>query len=343
MFRNSFVKRLVVFCLVSVLAIGMLSGCGQKQESPATAQQNETTESKNSPAEAKSEDKIVIGVTLNHIQDEFMKALAEGLQEEAKKYPNLELKVVDAGLKADVQANQVDQFIAEKVDVICLNPTDKKASVASIEAAVAAGIPIYTVNTRSEDKAQDKCVTFVGSDAIQSGEIQMKYVAEEVLKGKGNIAIIKGNAGQEAEIGRKDGVVNILKDYPDIEIVAEENADWQRELALSTMENWIQAQKPIDVVLAQSCELGLGALYAIEDAGLTDKIKVSAIDAIPDALKLLEEGKITNLVFQDAKGQGIGAVATGVKIANGENVEKNIWIPYELVTRETAKDYYSRW
>ena len=350
MFKNSLIKRILTLVMILALACGMLSGCAQssaiKADAATVAVSNESTAATTVAAPAvttASGKKVVIGVALNMIADQFMTALDKGLKEEAAKYPNLEMRVVESGSNAATQLSQVEQFIADKVDLICLNPTDKKASVACVDAAVAAGIPIYTCNNKTDAAAQAKCITYVGSDAVESGVIQAKYVAETVLKGKGNVAIIQGVMGQDAQIGRYDGAMSVFKNFPDIKVVAAEPGDWDRSKSMVLMENWIKAKKPIDLVMCQTCEEAIGALLAIQDAGLEGKILVSSIDATPDALPLMEQGKFTNLVFQNARGQGVGAIATGMRILNGEKVDKETIIPYELVTMDNVKEYYAKW
>jgi inositol transport system substrate-binding protein len=107
------------------------------------------------------------------------------------------------------------------------------------------------------------------------------------------------------------------------------------------VENWLQSdlRDKIDAVVAQNDEMAIGALKAIEDAGLLDKIVVAGIDATPEAIEYLKKGKLEITVFQDAKGQGKKAIEVAVKAANGEDVEKEYMIPYQLVNPEEADKY----
>ena len=83
----------------------------------------------------------------------------------------------------------------------------------------------------------------------------------------------------------------------------------------------------------------LRALEAINKFNLSGQIKVFGIDAIPEALKQINEGNMHGTVFQDAKAQGAMAIQTAVKVDRGERIESNIYIPYVLVTKDDVSKY----
>ena len=105
------------------------------------------------------------------------------------------------------------------------------------------------------------------------------------------------------------------------------------------MENWLQMGEQIDGVVGQNDEMAIGALKAIQAANMQDSIKVVGIDAIADALDLVESGEMIGTVYQDAVGQGEGAVEAAVKAVNGEEVEKTTLIPYILITQENVAEF----
>jgi len=105
-----------------------------------------------------------------------------------------------------------------------------------------------------------------------------------------------------------------------------------RDRGLEIMENWIQTGEQIDVVCANNDEMALGAIKALKDANLLDKVIVGGVDATPDALAAMKAGELEVTVFQDAKGQGGGGVDAAVKLARGETVPSLVDIPYQLVT-----------
>ena len=166
----------------------------------------------------------------------------------------------------------------------------------------------------------------------------MQCMADE-LGGKGNIVVILGPTSHSAQLDRSQGIEEVLANYPDIKIVAEQTANWDRAEAMTLMENWLQMGDQIDGVVAQNDEMAIGALKAIQAAGMEDSIKVVGIDAIADALALVESEEMIGTVYQDAVGQGAGAVEAAVKAVKGEAVEKETLIPYVLITKENVAEW----
>lgn len=147
--------------------------------------------------------------------------------------------------------------------------------------------------------------------------------------------------GQAAQIKRAIGAKNVLKKYPGITVLAVQTADWDRAKGMSLMENWIQSYgDKINAVFAHNDEMGMGALQALEQAKLKDKVIVVSIDAIADALQAVKDGRLDATVYQDAKGQGAGAIDMAIQLIKKEPVEKkDIFIPFQLVTKENVNTF----
>jgi inositol transport system substrate-binding protein len=184
----------------------------------------------------------------------------------------------------------------------------------------------------------DKANAYVGSEDAEAGRIAVQRIMD-VLHGKGNIVVIHGPNGHSAEVQRSEGIRQVLAKYPDAKIVAEQTANWDRAQALNLMENWLASGRKIDAVIAQNDEMALGALKAIEAAGKQNQIAVIGIDAIPDALKAVAEGKLVGTVFQDARGQGALAVDLAVQLVEGKPVKHDNYIPFQLVTKENVTNF----
>ena len=222
------------------------------------------------------ENKLKIGVSLLDFKNRFISTIKNAMETKARAL-GANLIINDGQNSAERQVSQVANFIAQKVDVIILNPSSMYGCKPAVEAANRAKIPIITVNTLAAN--QDKCLTFVGSDAVESGRLEMQYAAK-LLNGKGNIVILHGQNGHDAEIGRRKGAQEILDKYPNIKILFEQSGNWSRVEGMAIMENWLQSGKTINAVVSQNDEMALGALKAIRDAKLPDKILVFGIDAI---------------------------------------------------------------
>lgn len=280
-------------------------------------------------------DKVKIGVTLMDFSTEFGIGLKDYMTAKADAMGDVELTVVDAGGDAAKQLQQVETFISQKVDAIIMQPQEQEACSPAIDKAKAAGIPIINCNSLTITEPD----AYVGSNDSESAEIAMTYIAEQ-LGGKGNVLMMHGHPGQTAEVKRTEGAMDILAQNPDMTLLDEQTADWDRAEAMTLMENWIQAYgDQINAVFCQNDEMALGALNALVQAGKKDNVLVVGVDAIDDALQSVKDGKMDATVYQDCKGQAEGAIEAAYKLAKGESVEKEILIPFILVTTGNVDEY----
>jgi len=312
--------------------VSLLAGCGSTDS-------KQTSDKKDIPAAG---GKKVIGVLIGDFSDQFQAYMVDGMKKAAEKVKgdNVEVVLMDGKSDSNKQMSQMENLIAQKVDVVIILPINSEASKPMVENAVKAGIKVISVNAPLVN--QDKAVAYVGSTDVLAGEIEAQKMAD-VLGGKGNVVILQGAFGHQAQIDRKQGMENILKKYPDIKVVGSQTGEWFREKGMKVMENWLQSGLEIDGVLCHNDEMALGAIKAIEDVGKIDKIKVGGIDSTPEALKYLRDGRLAFTVFQDAKGQGRAAIETATKVAKGDKVESKILIPFELVTKDKADEYEARY
>src|SRR5699024_5025479 len=183
----------------------------------ACANNEEDTSANNNDKE------ITIGASLLGTTNENIVELKEGIEEKAEEL-NVNVDIVDADGDASEQLKQVENFVVEGVDGVLLNPVETEASSPAAQAALDADIPIVNVNAETETPAD----AFVGSDDKESAEIAINYLADE-LDEKGDLTMIRGNPGQSAEILRGTGAEETLEEYPDMNLIKEQPAEWSRE------------------------------------------------------------------------------------------------------------------
>lgn len=281
--------------------------------------------------------KIKIGVTIANFNDTFLTYMTDGMKEYAATLgSDVEVTYVDAKEDTATQLSQVENFISQGMNAIVVVPVDTAATDPITQAAKDAKTSLVYVNRLPANLPDD--VVFVGSNSIDAGIFQMEYIAEK-LGGKGNVVIMMGKLDNEAAIQRTAGVEQVAAKYPDIKITKKDTANWSRPEGLTLMENWLSTGDQIDAVCSNNDDMALGAIQAIEAAGLLGMIIVGGTDATPDALEAMAEGKLDVTVFQDAAGQGGGAIKAAVGLARGETVETRVWIPYVLVTPDNYKDF----
>ena len=279
-----------------------------------------------------------IGATYYTLQTEFCMRMDNAAQKWAEEN-GVKYKSYDGNNDAATQLSQVETMIADGVDAIILNPQDADACSACVDAADEAGIPIIGVNTMVNN---DKLTAYVGSQDVSAGEDIMKYMIDYMKKDAFNIVVIEGPMGQSAQLQRMEGIENVLKDYPDIQILAKNTANWSRSEAMTLMETWITTYgDDIDAVVSENDEMALGAREAIEAQNMD--IPCIGIDGITDAVAAVESGKMIASDFQNAEGQITGALETAVKCVNNEDYEKELWIPFEMITPDNYKDYQSKY
>lgn len=315
--------------LLVIMMLGSLAGCSGKEEAS-------TADSKAEESESKSEEgKIVIGMTLYSLKNEFTVRLANAATAKADEMA-VELKVYDGNYDPSTQISQIETMISDGVDGIILNPQDAEALAAGVDKAVEAGIPVVGVNTRVNS---DKLTSYVGSQDVYAGELETQKMVD-LLGENFKCVIIEGPLGQSAQIERRKGIQNILDKNPGIEVLAEKTANWSRAEAMTIMENWLNAFDKIDAVIAENDEMALGAREAIKAKGLD--IPCIGVDGITDALNAVENGDMVASIFQDGAGQGSKALEILVKAIKGETVDKEYWIDFEPVTKENVEEFKKR-
>lgn len=312
-------KKVNLF-LVLVMLLSVLSACA----APAAA-----------PTEASGAKPVKIGVSML-FDDLWLTTLRDAMTKYAASQPGVELIMVDSKEDVATQLGQVENFVAQKVDVIVLIPANTDAADPMTKAAQDAGIPLVYVNRIPANLPEG--VAYVGSDSIQAGIMQAEWLAEK-LGGKGNVVIMNGNLAQEAAQKRTEGEKQVFAKFPDIKIIREDTGNWHRDEGLSLMENWLASGDQIDAVASNNDEMAIGALQAIEAAGQLGKILVGGVDASPDALQEMDKGRLNVTVFQNAAGQGEGGIKAAIALARGEKIDQITWVPFELVTPENYKTY----
>lgn len=322
-------KKLVFVLLACLMLVGA-AACTAPQKEPEKTDVVQPVDG--------SDEKVKIGLSWFTMSDEHLGKIYTELEQAVKDQgleDKVELVLLDANMDAAKQNSQIDNFIAQDVDAIIMIPFDREQQVPAVEAAAEAGIPM--IELCASTTAEDVRTSYVGSEDIASGRILMQYLADQA-ESKGNIVILHGPAGQNAEVMRHTGAQEIMENYPDMEIVAEKFCDWDRAKAMNAMENVLQADMGITIVFAEDDGMALGALEAVEGSG-AEGIIIGGIDGIPDALNAVKEGRLACTVYQNAKEQAIKALEVALKAAAGEEVEKLYDVPYELITAENVDEF----
>ena len=286
-------------------------------------------------AEPRKEGEILIGFSSRDLSAEYTAKLSEAIVAYAQTKPGVKVVMVDAQSDVQKQFSQVENFVAQKVDAIILNPCELEASTPAVDYVKKAGIPLVLVNQTTKSAGD----SYIGSNDFEAGRMAMEAIAKK-LNGQGGVLMLHGIMGTSAQLQREAGAREVFAKYPGLKLVDHQTASWDRAKAMALTENWIQAHKgKFSAVFAHNDEMAMGALLALERAQLKKDVYVIGIDAIAQALSAVKEGRLDATVFQDAVGQGKGSVDAAIQLAKKQPCAKETMIPFQLVTRENVTQF----
>ncbi len=309
-----------------------------------------------------------VGATIYKFDDNFMSYVRRAMETEAKGKVNLMLN--DSQNDQAKQTEQVDTLIAKGAKSLAVNLVDPKAAPTIIDKAKAKNLPVIFFNKEPDEtamKSYDKAY-YVGTTSSESGVIQGGLIAKawEANKakwdkngdGKIQYVLLKGEPGHpDAEARTKYAVDTVKQKGIDVEQLAMDTAMWDATKATEKMDAWISKYNDkIELVIANNDGMALGAISALEKAGYFkgDKfMPVVGVDAIPEALEMIEKGKMIGTVLNDAKNQGKATVDLAANAAKGKDVldgtdwklddKKAVRVPYVEITKDNiqvGKDAY---
>ncbi len=304
---------------------------------------------------------VKIGSCIYRFSDAFMLRFRNAMSAESAK-EGAELVLADSQNDQTIQDAQVDDFIANGVNVLIINPVDRMSAQAITDKAKSANIPVVFINREppAEILATYDKAYYVGAKAEESGteagELIAAYfkshpAADKNHDGKLQFILLKGQNGHQDMILRSKYSVEAIKNagIEPVEI-AGAIANWDKVQAMSIMNAFIMSIGPenIEAVIANNDEMALGAVEALKanDYNRGDPamyIPVVGVDANASALEAMNHGEMLGTVLNDADGQGSAAVKLAVMLANGQDVSKEvtdgkyIWVSYQKVTRGDSK------
>jgi inositol transport system substrate-binding protein len=290
-----------------------------------------------------------IGVSMAKFDDNFLTVLRNGMDAKGKEL-GVALQIEDAGNDVAKQLDQINNFIASGVSAIIVNPVDTSATQAMSDAAAAANIPLVYVNRQpiNVDTMPDN-QAFVASNEVESGTLETKEACrlfKEAGKTEANVYVMQGELSNQAAVQRTADIHDVIGGADcgvKINIIDEQTANWSRDEAQSLMTNWLSSGTAFDGVIANNDEMAIGAIQAMKAANVDmATVVVGGVDATQDALAAMQAGDLDVTVFQDAAGQGAGALDAAIKLSKGEAVEQKVYIPFQLVTPANVADFLAK-
>lgn len=330
------VGRRAALLLASAL---VLAACGGGADESGAEGSDQDGEAATEAAADGGGDLITVGYSQVGAESGWRAANTESIQNTLTEENGFELKFSDAQQKQENQIQAIRSFIAQGVDVIAFSPVVETGWEAVLEEAKAADIPVVLSDRAVATDDESLYVSFIGSDFVEEGRRAGEWVSEELGTEPIRVVELQGTTGSAPALDRKEGFEEAIADNPNVEIVASQTGNFTRSEGRQVMEGFLQSVDDIDVLFAHNDDMGLGAIEAIEAAGLVpgEDIKIVTIDAVKDGMKALAEGKINYIVeCNPLFGPALADIIRSV--ANGEEVERRVVVEDDAFTPEEARE-----
>ena len=277
-----------------------------------------------------------VGLTVGDMANPFFVAMGKGTEEAAKKInPNVKVTALSTKYDLNTQVGQIENFIANKTDLILVNAVDAKAIAPVLKKAHDAGIIVVAVDVGAEGADYT-----VMSDNVAAGANACDYIAKKI-KGKGNVVIVNGPPVTSV-IDRVTGCKQVFAKNPGIKVLSDnQDAKGSRDGGMAVMQDLLTANPKIDAVFAINDPTAIGAELAIKQAK-REGIFITAVDGAPDVVVVLKDP--ASIVEGSAAQNPYQMASDGVKIGydmmNGKKPAKNVkLLPVPLITKANVKDY----
>jgi ABC-type sugar transport system substrate-binding protein len=298
------------------------------------------------PLSALAQKKLVLGFSQIGAESEWRTANTESIKSAAAA-AGIELKFSDAQQKQENQIKAIRSFIAQKVDVIAFSPVVESGWEPVLREAKAAKIPVILTDRAVNVKDDSLWVSFMGSDFLEEGRKAGRWLVEKTKGVKGDVHIVElqGTVGSAPAIDRKKGFEEVIKADPKFKIIRSQTGDFTRAKGKEVMEAFLKAEgKKINVLYAHNDDMAIGAIQAIEEAGLkpAKDITIISIDAVKGAFEAMIAGKL-NVTVECSPLLGPQLMAAVKDLKAGKTLPKRIVTEESIFPMEVAaKEFPNR-
>ncbi|WPP40502.1 ABC transporter substrate-binding protein [Paenibacillus hunanensis] len=283
---------------------------------------------------------ITLGFSQVGAESGWRSANTKSIQDSAKE-AGYNLKFSDAQQKQENQIKAIRSFIQQKVDVIAFSPVVESGWDTVLKEAKDAGIPVVLTDRAVDSKDTSLYVTFLGSDFVEEGRKAGKWLSEQYKDTKEDVNIVElqGTTGSAPANDRMAGFAEVIAANPHLKVIASQTGDFTRAKGKEVMQAFLKANKDIDVLYAHNDDMALGAIQAIEAAGLKpgQDIKIISVDAVKDGMQAASEGKI-NYIVECNPMLGPQLMKIVKDVVDGKSVKSRIVTEETAFTSEQAKE-----
>lgn len=281
-------------------------------------------------------DDVTVGAILKNNANEFWLMLAAGMEEASSDLGVTSIDVQATRTETDTagQLSIAETMLENDYKALLLSPLTNDNLDTAVKTALSKDTPVVNVNC---EYIAD-CDTFVGGLQIEIGQKAADYIAEKI-GGEGPVAILEGVPGTFTSIQRVNGFQEKIKDYPDIEVVASQTANYEVEEGMNVASNILTQHPDIKAFYCCNDNMALGAVEALRAQDLVGKVVVVGVDGTGDAYKSIEAGEMTATVDQFPQVNGYAAVDVALRILDGQKVPKVVSTPIEVIGKDNMAEY----
>lgn len=268
--------------------------------------------------------------------DSFAAWLANAVKAEAEKYPNVTVDVFDGEANDEKENALIENAITNKYDCIIVQPNNGEAQRPYVEQIVEAGILAITTNARIDGI---EGASSVDADPYMQAKVNCDLALEQVPEGA-NVVVLNGPPGNfHADERRKAWQVEFFDNRPDVTIVGEQFANWNKDEAMQYMEDWVQANDKIDAIISMNDNMCAGALEVVKDNDKYDDVLAYGVDGTAEACLLIKEGRMTSTCMQSAYDLSELLLETAMKLLTGEEAKIDTDIGNPLIVEENVDTF----
>jgi inositol transport system substrate-binding protein len=319
-------KKTVSLVLVVLLLATTLVGCSK----PSTQENNDASNTD------KKDGQYRIAFIARAQADSFAAWLANAVMDEAKKYDDIKLDVFDGQASDDTENSLIENAITNKYDAIIVQPNNGEAQRPYVEKAVKAGIITITTNSRISGI---EGASSVDADPYLQAKVNADLAFKQVPE-NANVVVLNGPPGNfHADERRKSWQKEFFDKRPDVKIVGEEIANWNKDEAMNYMETWVQANDKIDAIISMNDNMAAGALEVVKDNPKFKDMLAYGVDGTAEAVLLIKDGKMTSTSLQSAYDLATALLSTSHKLLTGEEKQIDTDIDCPLITKDNVDQY----
>jgi len=268
--------------------------------------------------------------------DSFAAWLANAVKEEAKNYPDIEIKLFDGQASDDKVNSLIENAIINKFDAVIIQPNNGESQRPYAEKVVEAGIVCITTNARI---AGIPGASSVDADPYEQAAVQARAALDQVPQ-NANVVVLNGPPGNfHADERRVSWQKEFFDKRTDVTIVGEQIANWNKDEAMSLMEDWIQANDRIDAIVSMNDNMAAGALEIVKDDPKFDNILSYGVDGTAEAVLLIKKGVMTSTTLQSAYALAEKLLSVSHKLLTGEEDQIDIDIDNPMVSIDNVDEY----